>query len=280
MNTQEVIDNWPRWRAKLHEIIFEADTPRGRRFDFVLFWLIITSVIVVMLESVESLRLQFGFYFDILEWVLTIFFTFEYIARILTVKRPTGYIFSFFGIVDLLSILPTYIAFFMVGAQPLMIIRTLRLLRIFRVLKLVKFLKEASILGAALRASRYKVTVFLLALVSIVIIMGTVMYIIEPQEAGFTSIPESIYWAIVTLTTVGYGDISPTTPLGKAFASLIMILGYAIIAVPTGIVSNEINQEMQKARTNTQACQNCSREGHDDDAEYCKYCGEELNPAV
>jgi voltage-gated potassium channel len=270
-------ENWPSWRGKLHEVIFEADTKMGRRFDFTLFWLIIVSVIVVMLESVESLKLKYGFYFLVIEWGLTIFFTLEYIARILTVKKPKGYILSFFGMVDLLSILPTYILFFGVGTHSLMIIRTLRLLRIFRVLKLVKFLKEASMLGRAMKSSRHKISVFLLALMSIVMIMGTIMYLIEPPESGFTSIPESIYWAIVTLTTVGYGDIAPTTVIGKMFASLIMILGYAIIAVPTGIVTNELSIQSKAVRTNTQACPSCSLEGHDDDARYCKFCGESMD---
>lgn len=269
-------ESWPKWRSRLHEIIFEADTKMGKRFDFLLFWLIIISVIVVMLESVPSLKEKYGQYFLVVEWAVTIFFTLEYIARILTVKKPRGYIFSFFGIVDLLSILPTYILFFGIGVHSLMIIRTLRLLRIFRVLKLVKFLKEASLLGRALRASRHKIAVFLMVLLSIVMIMGTIMYLIEPPEAGFTSIPESIYWAIVTLTTVGYGDIHPTTVLGKLFASIIMILGYAIIAVPTGIVTAELSRDGGPERTNTQACPSCSLEGHADDAKYCKYCGESL----
>lgn len=270
-------EGWPKWRARLHEIIYEADSKLGRRFDFTLFWLIILSVIVVMLESVESLKALYGTYFLVIEWALTIFFTFEYIARILTVKKPKGYILSFFGMVDLLSILPTYILFFGVGTHSLMIIRTLRLLRIFRVLKLVKFIKEASVLGNAMRASRHKIGVFLLALMTIVMIMGTIMYLVEPPESGFTSIPESIYWAIVTLTTVGYGDIAPTTVIGKMFASLIMIMGYAIIAVPTGIVSNELVNASKPVRTNTQSCPSCSLEGHDDDAKFCKYCGEPLD---
>lgn len=269
-------ENWPGWRSDLHEIIFEADTKVGRRFDFVLFWLIVISVITVMLESVESLSANYHSYFIAIEWTVTIFFTFEYIARILTVRKPKGYIFSFFGMVDLLSILPTYILLFGVGTHSLMIIRTLRLLRVFRVLKLVKFLKEAAILGDALKSSRYKIGVFLLALLAIVMILGTIMYLIEPPESGFTSIPESIYWAIVTLTTVGYGDIAPSTVVGKMFASVIMILGYAIIAVPTGIVTQELSTRSSVVRTNTQACLSCSREGHDDDASHCKFCGEAL----
>ena len=269
-------ENWPGWRSKLHEVIYEADTKVGRRFDFVLFWLIVVSVVVVMLESVESLSAKYHTYFVVIEWAVTVFFTLEYAARIMTVRKPKGYIFSFFGMVDLLSILPTYILLFGIGTHSLMIIRTLRHLRIFRVLKLVKYVKEASMLGHALKSSRHKISVFLLALLTIVMIVGTIMYLIEPPESGFTSIPESIYWAIVTLTTVGYGDIAPTTVLGKMFASLIMILGYAIIAVPTGIVTQELSKQSKAPRTNTQACLSCSREGHDDDAHYCKFCGEAL----
>ncbi len=277
MSQESYFNDWPAWRTRIRRIIFEADTPSGKRFDVILLWLIIISVIVVMLESVDSLKEEYGTLFTRTEWILTLFFTFEYIARIITVKKAKGYVFSFFGIVDLLSILPTYLAFFFAGTQSLMIIRTLRLLRIFRVLKLVKFLKEASILAKSLQASRHKIFVFLMTVLMITMIMGTIMYLIEPPEAGFTSIPQCIYWAIVTLTTVGYGDIAPTTVLGKIFASFIMILGYSIIAVPTGIVSAEmVNESNDLKRNNTRSCPACSLEGHDDDADHCKYCGEHL----
>lgn len=278
MSQDSYFKDWPSWRTKVRKIIYEADTPAGKNFDVILLWLIIISVIVVMLESVPALKDRYGDIFTYIEWTVTIFFTLEYVARIITVNRPKGYILSFFGIVDLLSIIPTYLAFFFAGSQSLMIIRALRLLRIFRVLKLVKFLKEASILARSLQASRHKIMVFLMTVLMITMIMGTIMYLIEPSEAGFTSIPQSIYWAIVTLTTVGYGDIAPTTVLGKVFASLIMILGYSIIAVPTGIVSADmVNEASHSKRNNTRACHHCSREGHDDDAEFCKFCGSDLN---
>ncbi|NNC82145.1 MAG: ion transporter [Flavobacteriales bacterium] len=277
MGLENHYSNWPTWRKKVRKIIFEADTPLGKHFDVILFWLIIISVITVMLESVSDLQTRFGTVFTVIEWIVTIFFTIEYIARIISVEHPRKYIFSFFGMVDLLSTLPTYLAVFLGGAQSLMVIRTLRLLRIFRVLKLVKFLKEASLLARSLQASRHKIFVFFVTVVSLVMIMGTIMYLLEPPESGFTSIPQSIYWSIVTLTTVGYGDIAPTTVLGKIFASVIMILGYSIIAVPTGIVSAEMaNESRRLQRSNTKACPGCSLEGHDDDAKFCKYCGHDI----
>ena len=277
MGAENHYSNWPGWRKRIRKIIYEADTPLGKNFDVILLWLIIISVVAVMLESVPAIQAKYGRLLTIIEWIVTIFFTFEYIARVLTVDRPKGYIFSFFGLVDLFSTLPTYLAFFLGGAQSLMIIRTLRLLRIFRVLKLVKFLKEAAMLQRSLRASRHKILVFLITVLMITMIMGTIMYLIEPPEAGFTSIPQSIYWAIVTLTTVGYGDIAPTTVFGKIFASFIMILGYSIIAVPTGIVSAEmVKDTVDSKRNNTKACPGCSLEGHEDDAKFCKFCGHDL----
>ncbi len=266
----------PPWKRKLHEIIFEADTPAGRVFDIALLWAIVLSVLAVMLESVTSIREEYGLVLEILEWGFTILFTLEYLARIIIVKKPFAYIFSFFGMIDLLSILPTYLGIFYSGGTSLRVIRILRLMRIFRVLKLIGFLKQAKVLRDALRASRQKITIFLMAVVMIVTILGTIMYIIEPVEAGFTSIPRSVYWAIVTLTTVGYGDIAPQTALGQALASVVMIIGYAIIAVPTGIVSSELMKSEEATSTNTLTCNNCSMEGHDDDAEYCKFCGSHL----
>jgi len=267
------------WRLKLHEIIFEADTFAGKLFDIVLLWLILSSVLIVMLESVVSLKHKYGEIFTILEWVLTALFSLEYLARIATVKKPIKYITSFYGIIDLVSILPTYIGVFIGGqhTHTLVTIRSIRLLRVFRILKMGRFLSEASTLRKALMDARPKITVFLAAVLAIVTIMGTLMYMIESPEDGFTSIPRSIYWAIVTLTTVGYGDIAPHTVIGQIFASVIMILGYAIIAVPTGLVSNEL-AKTTFSKISNQACPECSKEGHDIDAEYCKYCGAELNP--
>ena len=264
--------NLKPWQLKVHEIIFEADTFAGKFFDIFLLALIILSIMVVMLESVPELNKDFGEYFTVIEWVFTILFTIEYVARISSIKKPFKYIFSFYGIIDLLSILPTYIGLFVSGTNSFMVIRSLRLMRIFRILKLAKFLKESKVLVDSIKASRHKILVFLLSILTLVIILGTVMYLIESHENGFTSIPRSIYWAIVTLTTVGYGDIAPHTPLGQFIASIVMILGYVIIAVPTGMVTSEIIKADQKA-ISTQSCSNCAKEGHDADAEYCKHCG-------
>lgn len=275
LNQRESPEN-SNWRHRLHEIIFEADTPAGKKFDIILLFAIIISVLVVMLESVPSLASEYGSFFYVVEWIFTILFTIEYIARLISVKKPLRYAISFFGIVDLLSILPTYLAPFYMGTHSIRIIRILRLMRVFRVLKLIGFLKEAKVLRNSLKASWPKITVFLLAVVSLVVILGTIMYIIEDPEAGFTSIPLSIYWAVVTLTTVGYGDIAPVTPIGQFIAAVIMIMGYAIIAVPTGIVAADMNRP-QKLSSNTQACPTCMKEGHQDDAVYCRNCGNLLN---
>lgn len=266
-------NNKKHWKVRLHEIIFEADTPAGKFFDVVLLWSILISVVTVMLESVESLKAAYGSYFTIIEWTFTILFSIEYIARISTIKQPLKYVFSFYGIVDLLSILPTFLGIVFSGTHSLSVIRSLRLLRIFRVLKLGRFLSEANSLKTALVASKQKIIVFLFAVMSATIILGTLMYLIESKEAGFTSIPRSIYWAIVTLTTVGYGDIAPQTVLGQTIASVIMIIGYGVIAVPTGIVGAAISKSTP---TSTQSCPSCSEEGHDVDAKHCKYCGSSL----
>ncbi|MCB0402652.1 MAG: ion transporter [Flavobacteriales bacterium] len=262
------------WKKQLHEIIFEADTTAGKWFDIILLWSILLSIVTVMLESVESISVIHGQELRLIEWFFTILFTVEYIARIISTGKPLKYIFSFYGIIDLVSILPTYFGIFISGTHTLSVIRSIRLLRVFRILKLAQFISEGNSLMVALRASRAKIVVFLFAVLSLTFILGTIMYLIESPESGFTSIPRSIYWAIVTLTTVGYGDIAPETVLGQTIASLIMIIGYAIIAVPTGIVGAEIARA--KTSTNTQACPSCSREGHDDDAEFCKYCGSKL----
>ena len=266
-----------RTKNKIHEIIFEADTFLGRLFDIVLIIAIITSVIVVLLESVGSIDAKYGKLFDTLEWIFTILFTLEYFARIASLKKPWKYVTSFYGLVDLFSFLPTYLSLFFVGTQALMVFRILRLLRIFRVLKLVRFLSEANNIYAALRASMPKITVFLVGVMCINLIIGALMYIIEGGTNGFDSIPRSIYWSIVTMTTVGYGDIAPHTVTGQALASFIMILGYGIIAVPTGIVTSKMHL-IKDQEISTQACPSCSKEGHDVDAEYCKHCGAHLHP--
>ncbi len=263
-------------KQTIHEIIFEADTPSGRYFDIILMAAIILSVIIVILDSVPSITDEYGVYFHAIEWILTILFTIEYALRIYTVNKPSKYIFSFYGIIDLLAILPTYLSLFLVGSHYLMIIRILRLMRIFRVLKLGRYIRAAKSLSAALRSSREKIIVFLEVVVTIVVIVGSIMYLVEGPENGFTSIPVSIYWAIVTITTVGYGDIAPHTVFGQVIASLLMIVGYSIIAVPTGIISGEIVRGSKIKKQSTQVCQNCLFEDHDYDAKYCKQCGEEL----
>ena len=239
------------WKHRLHEIVFEADTPSGKAFDITLLIAIVMSVATVMLESVAEIQTNYGPLLITLEWFFTILFTIEYIVRLASVGRPSRYAVSFFGIVDLLSILPTYLSVIFAGTQSLLIIRVFRLLRIFRVLKLRHYLTAAQVLEQALRGSRLKITVFLAAVLSLSIVAGVLMYLIEGPAAGFTSIPRGMYWAIVTMTTVGYGDIAPLTPVGQVGASCLMILGYAIIAVPTGIVSVKIAQQMRGAAIST-----------------------------
>jgi voltage-gated potassium channel len=256
----------PAWKRELRRIIFEADTPAGKMFDVVLMVSIALSVVIVILESVPSINDVHGPLLLAIEWFFTILFTIEYILRLIAVQRPLRYARSFFGVVDVLSILPTYVSLLIPVTHYLLVIRILRLLRIFRVLKLAEYLEEATILRRALAASQRKISVFLLAVVTLVVIIGTLMYVIEGEEHGFTSIPIGIYWAVVTLSTVGYGDVSPQTPLGKAFAVVVMLVGYGIIAVPTGIVTFELAQGVPRARITTRACPHCSGEGHDPDA--------------
>jgi len=275
VNTMDKKNTSMPFRARLHEIIFEADTPGGKLFDLLLILSIVLSVILVMLDSVSSIRQSYGKLLYLGEWFFTILFTIEYVLRLYSIGRPLAYASSFFGLVDLLAILPSYLSIIFPGTHYLLVIRILRVLRIFRVLKLVQYLGELQILSRALLASRRKITVFLFAVLTLVVIFGSLMYLIEEPEHGFTSIPRSIYWAIVTLTTVGYGDISPRTGLGQAISAIIMIIGYGIIAVPTGIVTVELTQAYKKG-VSTQACPQCSAEGHDPDAEHCKYCGAEL----
>ena len=272
--------NQPKsWREKVHEIIYEADTPAGKLFDVILLIVILISILLVMLESVESIEAKYATILNILEWVITILFSLEYMLRVLSVKKPKAYIFSFYGIIDLLSTIPKYLSLFVLGTHSLVAIRALRLLRVFRILKLTRFIGESANFGKALKRSRAKIAVFLSFVIVLCIILGTVMYLIESdQDSGFTSIPRSVYWAIVTLTTVGYGDIAPMTALGQFIASLIMILGYGIIAIPTGIVSSEMTKKEEKLiPNNTQTCSNCNETYHQDDAEFCHKCGHKIS---
>ncbi len=269
----------------MHEIIYEADTREGKWFDLILMLVIILSVILVMLESVDDFDAKYHQELLTLEWIVTIFFSIEYIARIICIKKPSHYIFSFYGIIDFVSTIPLYLSYIIAGSQVFLAVRAFRLLRVFRILKLVQFIGEASQLKSALKASRAKILVFIYVVLILSVIMGTIMYLIEGDEAGFTSIPRSIYWTIVTLTTVGYGDIAPQTNIGQFIATIIMILGYGIIAVPTGIVTVEFSKQSGKAgkadspdyvHLNTQSCPTCSVEGHRDGAHYCFNCGAPL----
>jgi voltage-gated potassium channel len=262
-------------RLRLHEIIFEADTRAGWMFDIALMVVILASIAVVMLESVPSIRSGHGALLRSLEWVFTIVFSIEYALRLYSVRDPIRYALSPLGIIDLLAILPSYVSLLLPGAQTLLVVRVLRLLRIFRIFKLAEYLRESSVLIGALRASRRKITVFLLAVLTIVVIVGTLMYVVEGESHGFTSIPVSVYWAVVTLTTVGYGDLSPATPLGRALAVVVMLMGYAIIAVPTGIVTMELTRA-RDLPVSGQACPSCGVGGHEYGAKYCRRCGAAL----
>lgn len=265
------------WRHRMHEVIFEADTPMGKAFDVVLLIVIVVSVIVVMLDSVADIHADYRRPLLAAEWIITILFTVEYLARLICIGRPLRYAFSFYGVVDLLAVLPTYLSLFVGGAQSLLVIRALRLIRIFRVFKLSRYLSETRALLVALRETRVRITVFLAVVLIMVLIIGSVMYLIEGEapDSQFTSIPQSVYWAIVTMTTVGYGDIAPQTVLGQFLAAAVMILGYAIIIVPIGVFSAEMMAE-RKRGVSTQACLHCSKEGHDMDAQFCKYCAGKL----
>lgn len=283
MPTNKVLFLWKylcsnTFREKAHQVIFEAETPAGKLFDVALLIAIVTSVMVVLLETVKSYNQDYWRIFYILEWIFTILFTLEYAMRLYVVHKPLRYSTSFYGIVDLLSILPTYLSLFFMGAQSLLVIRILRLLRVFRIFKLWQFIKEANHLATALFRSRVKISVFLLFIVLLVTIIGALIYLIEGEQpdTDFTSIPKSIYWAIVTMTTVGYGDITPKTTLGQFLSAIVMILGYAVIAVPTGIVSVEMFRTPDK-KPSTDYCRYCGREGHDADAVFCKYCSKKLN---
>jgi len=273
------LPNSSHWRRTLYIIIFEADTLRGKLFDLVLIGAILLSSLVVTLESVPSIRQTCAPVLHIIDWGLTLLFTLEYLLRLLCTPKPLNYARSFFGVIDLLAILPQFLALLLPQSRFLTAIRILRLLRIFRVLKLTRYLSVSSTLLDALRTSRRKITVFLLVVLMLSIVLGTLMYVIEGEENGFTSIPVSIYWAIVTLTTVGFGDITPKTPLGQGLASIVMIMGYGILAVPTGIVGTEIVRSTEsRHRSATRLCPVCCTEGHDWDAVYCKFCSAALPP--
>lgn len=276
MDTPSEHKSKENWRHRLHEIIYEADTPEGKLFDVILLILILISIVLVMLESVQDLNAKYGSFFDQAEWVITILFTIEYIARIISIKKPSTYIFSFYGIIDLLSTLPKYLSLIFTGYNALLAVRALRLLRVFRILKVSRYIGESNKLMQALKASRAKISVFLFAVLILSVIMGTLMYLVEGEESGFTSIPKSVYWCIVTLTTVGFGDIAPVTPLGQLLATIIMVLGYGIIAVPTGIVSAEYSQQDNKVHVNTQSCPQCNEDKHQDGALFCHRCSHSL----
>lgn len=261
-------------REALWRVIFQSDTTAGRAFDLGLLVCIIVSVFAVMMESVQSFRAEHGELLRAVEWFFTSLFTVELLLRLWVCRRPLRYLFSFFGIVDLISIVPTYLALFIAGPQYMATIRVLRLLRMFRVLKMAHHIGEAGILMNAIEASRAKIAVFLVSVMTMVCVEGTIIYVVEgPYNDGFSSIPQSIYWAIVTITTVGYGDISPVTPLGKMVASLIMLTGFAILAVPTGVVTAELGKQM---RSDRRKCRECGWEGHDPAAQFCMHCGTEL----
>jgi voltage-gated potassium channel len=276
------------WRVRLNRIIFESDTPGGKLFDIILLCLILVSVAAVMLESVQCINARHGSLLRSVEWLLTVAFTVEYLLRLACVRRPLGYATSFFGVVDLLSVAPTYLSLLVAGTQALLVVRILRLLRIFRLFKLAQFVLQAEVLVAGLLASLAKVTVFLGCVVTLVVILGTTMYLVEGPATGFTSIPRSVYWAVVTLTTVGYGDIAPQSPLGQTLAAAVMVLGYSIIAVPTGIVSVELAEASRAARAETDErpatpsttadapCRHCGAAGHSTVARFCRLCGAAL----
>lgn len=265
-----------RWQFQLHEIIYESETRAGKTFDIILLACILISIIIVMLDSVDTLNGKYGELFYTLEWVFTIIFSVEYFLRLICIRYPLKYVFSWLGIIDLLAIIPSYLSVIGIGSRSLLVLRALRLLRIFRIFRLVHFVSEMRFLSVAVKNSLRKISIFILFVVTSVVILGSVIYLVEGQTNGFTSIPQSIYWAIVTITTVGYGDIAPVTPLGKIIASFIMLLGYGIIAVPTGIVTTEMALAVKSRHQGASACPSCGREGHDHDAKFCKYCGGEL----
>lgn len=271
-------DNTKSWRFKLHQIIYEADTPMGKLFDIILLIVILLSVVVVLLESVQKYGIKYHELFYVIEWIITIFFTIEYIARIITVKKPSSYIFSFYGIIDFLSTIPLYLSFILVGSNYLLIVRALRLLRVFRILKITRYVGEGNKLRKALIESRAKIFIFIFTILIIATIAGTLMYLIEGPESGFNNIPVSIYWCVVTLTTVGFGDIAPVTPIGQFLATFIMILGYGVIAVPTGIVGAQYMRSgnNDNIRVTSHTCRECGAKNHRENSHYCYNCGKNL----
>lgn len=264
------------WRNRVYKVIFESDTPAGKAFDVALLVFILLSVLVVMLDSIQQLHEDYGTLFYFLEWFFTIIFSIEYILRLISAPKASKYALSFLGVIDVLSILPTFLSLLLVGAQTLLVLRVLRLLRIFRIFKLNHFLTEMKFLGEALTNSARKISIFMLCVLFLVIILGSLMYIVEGSENGFTNIPTSIYWAIVTITTVGYGDISPLTPFGKFLASIIMLLGYGILAVPTGIVTTEMAFALRQKTSLVEKCNKCGCKSNDADSRFCKMCGDEM----
>jgi len=268
------------WRHTLYQIIYQANTPAGKGFDITLIILILASVLTIMLDSVAEIHQQYRDELYAAEWLFTILFTLEYGLRIFCIHKPIKYIGSFYGIIDLLSIIPSYLSLLLPGAHYLQVIRVLRVLRVFRVLKLVRFINQANMLVNALLASRLKIAIFMFTICTLLIVFGSAMYLIEGPENGFTNIPVSIYWSVVTLTTVGFGDITPKTDLGRAVSAIVMISGYAIIAVPTGIFTAELSKEMKKQhKADQRICPRCRHPGHEPDANYCRICGTELPPS-
>ncbi len=263
-------------KQRLSRIIFETDTPLAKAFDIALMIIIFLSVLLVVIESIQPIKAQYGYEFYMIEWVITILFTIEYLLRLYLARHALNYALSFYGIIDLLAILPTYIELFVSGPHFLMVIRTLRLLRLFRILKLTRYIRAAENIKDALKASRIKITVFLGAIITVVVVLGAFMYIVEGPENGFNNIPVSVYWAIQTITPVSEGSLTAKTDFGRAMAAILMILGYAILAIPTGIVSSEITKASYNQQ-NKKICPNCSRIVHEEDAKYCNYCGSELN---
>jgi voltage-gated potassium channel len=264
------------WREKIYEVIFEADTPLGKAFDVALLWAILGSVLAVCLDSVSAFEARFHGAFAVAEWTFTALFSIEYVFRLICVRQPLRYAFSFYGLVDLLAILPSYLSLFIPGSQHLLVIRIMRLLRVFRVLKLGRYVSESQVLMTAIKNSRAKITVFLFAVMTLVVVIGAAMFLIEGPENGFTSIPRAMYWAIVTLTTVGYGDVIPLTVAGQMLSSVLMILGYGIIAIPTGIVTAELTSVTHTRDLTTRTCPSCLSEGHTGGARFCSDCGEML----
>ena len=264
-----------QWRLRLYQVIYQANTPAGKLFDVALILFILLSIVLAMLDTVAIYHQRYGSYFSRAEWFFTLIFSVEYLLRLISIQRPLKYVFSFYGIVDFLAIAPTYLSFFFPGMESFLFVRILRILRIFRVLKLARYTRQANTLWSALAAGKIKIIVFLSFISTITVVFGSTMYLIEGPENGFTSIPRGIYWAIITLTTVGYGDIAPKTDLGQAVASVVMILGYAIIAVPTGIFTAELSKAINK-EYDIRTCSSCNKPGHDSDAKYCKACGHKL----